>query len=433
MNYRLPSTFIRHPRALLRCRTLGLGSILLTVSLLGCGGGGGSSGDPIVQTTPDPAFTSKPELGEALFNDENLSLQRTMSCSTCHNPEFAFIDDRLDDDGLVDTVSEGDDGFSLGTRNTPTAAYAAFSPDYHIGTRERVNVDKATVDDYEGPIGGQFLDGRSTDLQAQAGQPFLNEIEMMMPDEAAVVARVQEDEDLAASMRFLYGETVFDNTDTAFDAVTDAITEFEQEPEFAPFSSKYDKFINGEFDAYLLSKAALGEGLFFSQFTNCDTCHQLQSGSGTEETFSSYEYHNIGVPANSALIARKQSLGQEQATDNGLFDNTEEDADKGKFKVPTLRNVAVTAPYMHNGVFRSLDTVMRFYDQFNNPDNLLNPETGEAWADPEVEENLNLTELVDGDIMTEDDIEGLVCFLVSLTDEAFEHLVQDQMEECGLL
>ena len=408
-------------------------SVLATCLVaIGCGGGGGGGGDVTI-TVETPAFTSKTALGEALFNDVNLSLDRTQSCATCHNPDVAFTDERLDDNNQVSATSLGDDQISLGVRNTPTALYSAITPDFYVGVRERVNVDKATVDDYEGPIGGQFLDGRAVDLQAQAQEPFLNEIEMNMPDEAAVVARLQEDSDLEVSFRHIYGETVFDDTATAFAALTDAIAEFEKLDQFAPFSSKYDKFLAGEYNEFLLSKAALGEGLFFSQFTNCDTCHQLQPSGTSEETFTSYEYHNIGVPANAALINLKASLGQTQDTDLGLYDNTEEDAHQGKFKVPTLRNAAVTAPYMHNGVFRELDTVMRFYDKFNNADNTTNPETGELWADPEVADNINFTELEDGDIMTEEDIEGLVCFLVSLTDEEFEYLVQDELASCGLL
>lgn len=87
---------------------------------------------------------------------------------------------------------------------------------------------------------------------------------------------------------------------------------------------------------------------------------------------------------------------------------------------------------MHNGVFHDLKTVMLFYDHFNNAANTDNPETGDAWADPEVSATVNLVELEDGDIMTTDEVDALVCFMVSLTDARFEHLVQDEMEDCGL-
>ncbi|BFM08469.1 cytochrome-c peroxidase [Halioxenophilus aromaticivorans] len=410
-----------------------LTSLTAVLALSACGGGGGGgSSAPVSEQPATPAFSTKVALGEALFNDVNLSLERNQSCATCHNPDAAFADNRLGDDGLVMAVSRGDDGFSLGTRNTPTASYAALTPEFDTGTRARVNVDRATVADYEGAIGGQFVDGRAENLQVQAGEPFLNPVEMNMADEAAVVARILEDTDLEASFKHVYGDNVFDSTELAFDALTDTISEFENQEQFARFNSKYDKFIAGEYDAFLLSKAALGEGLFFSQFTNCDTCHQLQSGNHPQETFTGYEYHNIGVPAHQTLINLKQSLGQDQPADQGLFDHTGEEAHRGLIKVPTLRNVAVTAPYMHNGVFRELDTVMRFYDHFNNSNNTINPETGEPWAAPEVSVNINFDELEDGDIMSQEDIEGLVCFMVALTDEAFEPLVQDKLDDCGL-
>ncbi|MCG7957383.1 MAG: methylamine utilization protein MauG, partial [Candidatus Thiodiazotropha endolucinida] len=86
-------------------------------------------------------MTSKEALGEALFSDVNLSVNRTQACSTCHNPDRAFIDDRLDAFGEIGAVSLGDDGISLGDRNTPSAAYAAFSPEFYEGTRDRLNSD----------------------------------------------------------------------------------------------------------------------------------------------------------------------------------------------------------------------------------------------------------------------------------------------------
>lgn len=400
-----------------------------TLVLLTACGSGGSDTELEAEIEP-PEFATLETLGESLYEDVNLSLDRTQSCATCHNTEHAFIDDREDDSGDILTVSEGDDEFSLGTRNTPTAAYAAFSPDFHEGTKARFNSQQ---DDYEGFLGGQFLDGRALNLEEQAEGPFLNEVEMMMPDEESVVERVMEDADYIESFKYLFGDNIFDDSELAFTAVAESIAAFERTDSFATFDSKYDLFLRGEFDEYILSKAAVGKALFFSQTdTNCATCHQLEANANSEETFSSYEYHNIGVPSNVALINTKESLGQTQAIDNGLYDNTEAEEDRGKFKVPTLRNAAVTAPYMHNGVFRNLETVMLFYDKYNNPDNTINPETGSVWLEPEVVDNLNATELEDGDIMTDDDVEALVCFLVSLTDANFEHLIEDEMNSCGL-
>jgi len=113
------------------------------------------------------------------------------------------------------------------------------------------------------------------------------------------------------------------------------------------------------------SLAKAGKSLFFSQqFTNCATCHQLKPNGSARETFTSYEYHNIGVPTN---VADRVMHGLDpDFKDEGLAANPAVTAQgmQGKFKVPTLRNVAVTGPYMHNGVFKDLKTVIEFYDHF---------------------------------------------------------------------
>ena len=104
---------------------------------------------------------------------------------------------------------------------------------------------------------------------------------------------------------------------------------------------------------------------------------------------------------------------------------------EGKFRVPSLRNVAVTAPYMHNGVFNKLDTVIRFYDKhLTNSDNTINPETGVAWAAPEVADNISTLALQDGRKLTDSEVDALVCFLRSLTDEAYEALIPDDGLMC---
>ncbi|ODB99097.1 methylamine utilization protein MauG [Candidatus Thiodiazotropha endoloripes] len=392
--------------------------------LSACGGGGGSSDG---SDASEATFASKEALGEALFSDVNLSGNRTQACSTCHNPDRAFVDDRLDAFGEIGAVSMGDDGISLGDRNTPSAAYAAFSPDFFEGTRDRLNSDAGQ---YQGFMGGQFLDGRETDLKGQAGGPPLNPIEMNMPDKASVVARIQENEDYVEAFESLYSETVFDDVDAAYEAMTESIAKFEKTEGFASFDSDYDRHINGEYDEYILTKAGLGKALFFSQeFTNCATCHQLQPNSHPQETFSSYEYHNIGVPENTTVRAVNNTA--EGFVDHGLLDNpaTTDASHQGKFKVPTLRNVAVTEPYMHNGVFRDLKTVILFYDQFNNEDRSLNPETGAAWTEAEVPETINHSELA-APALTDEEVEALVCFLRSLTDARYKHLIVEKGVRC---
>lgn len=398
---------------------------LLVLALIGCGGDDDNS--------ENLAFETKATLGEALFSDVNLSANRTQSCATCHNPEHAFIDDRVNTTShsadAPGSVSLGDDGVSLGDRNTPTAAYARFSPEFGEGTRQRLNSQQS---DYEGFIGGQFHDGRASTLAEQAEAPPLNSIEMGMPDEASVVERLMEDSDYVDSFKSLYGDDIWDNTDAAYEAMGDAIAAFEETDVFAPFDSKYDRSLTGDYLYDPLSKAALGKALFFSQqFTNCATCHQLNANSSKTETFSGYEYHNIGVPEHQDVRLANGSV--DGFVDQGLLDNdaVTDTAQTGKYKVPTLRNVAVTGPYMHNGMFADLDTVIRFYDHFlDGSSNTLNPETGLVWADPEVSENISFTELEDGSLLDEDDVDALVCFLRTLTDAQFEYLIPDDGLDC---
>lgn len=359
----------------------------------------------------ESGIDSKENLGKALYFDTNLSKNRTQSCSTCHAPDAGFVDKRPNESGMA--VSLGDDGKSLGDRNAPTAAYASFSPKFHQN-------DKGVF------VGGQFLDGREPDLQGQAGGPPLNPIEMGMPDKASVVERLKENPAYVAAFNKLYGEAIFDDADTAYEAMTESIATFEKTDFFAPFDSKYDRYLRGE--AELTTQEELGMTLFFSQqFTNCNICHQLRPIPESEqETFSNYEYHNIGVPANTA--ARAVNGVAADHVDRGLLDNPKvtDENQAGKFKTPALRNVAVTGPYMHNGVFKDLRTVVLFYNKYNtrSEKRLINPETGEKWRKPEVAENISLEELETGPALEDKRVDALVAFMKTLTDKRYEHLLE---------
>lgn len=372
-----------------------------------------------------PTLESPAKLGEMLFYDKNLSFNRQQSCATCHNPAHGFIDNRKDAKGQRLATSLGTDNHSLGDRNAPTAAYAAFSPEFKWDKHARFNSKQP---DYQGYVGGQFLDGRENDLAGQAGGPPLNPVEMQMPDKASVVERLQENDVYVKAFQQFYGETVFQDTQQAYLSMTQAIQAFEQTPEVSPFDSKYDRVLRGE--AQFSFKELSGKSLFFSQqFTNCATCHQLKPNGHAEETFSNYEYHNIGVPSNPRLNA---ALGK-IANDPGLLNNPHvTDAQHlGKFKVPTLRNIAVTGPYMHNGVFNDLSTVIQFYDHFLiGSKHKINPETGQAWAEPETPATVAETELKDGRKLKPQQVEQMVCFLRTLTDQRYEHLIEEKGIRC---
>ncbi len=350
----------------------------------------------------------KEDLGRILFFDVNLSKNRTQSCATCHNPNVGFIDDR--DNGVKKMASLGDDGKSLGDRQAPTASYAKFSPPFHFDEKAKKYV------------GGQFWDGREATLEGQAGGPPLNPIEMGMSDKKAVVDRLKENTLYVDSFKKIFGADIFKNDDKAYEAMTIAIASFERTDEFSPFDSKYDRYLKGEYDLTPLED--LGKSIFFSNNNNsCANCHVLKGEDKEGETFTNYQYHNIGTPANNELRAKNGV----KAIDEGLLanSNVSDVAQKGKHKVPTLRNVAVTGPYMHNGVFKDLKTVVEFYDKYNNKDRNIDPETNKPWDEPEVKDNISLQELK-ANKLTDRKVEALVAFMKLLTDKKYEHLLEEQ-------
>lgn len=357
---------------------------------------------------PIPLTNPKALLGSQLFFDTNLSKERNQSCATCHDIANAFVDKR--GDVFSGAVSLGSDGQSVGTRNTPTAAYAAFSPPFH----------RMKDGEYRG---GQFLDGRSSDLVEQAQGPFVNPLEMALPDGAAVVDRVKENQRYVSLFNDLYGDGILEDSEKGYVVIADALATFEKTALFMPFDSKYDRVLRGE-DKFT-PEEELGKTLFFSQqFTNCNACHQLNpSPFYDQETFTNFEYRNIGVPANAPLTAHNNGL-----IDQGLLDHPEitDPSQAGKFKVPSLRNVAVTGPYMHNGVFQDLRTVVLFYDKYNNPTRTINPETGKPWAEPEVAENIDFENLEIGPALPDQRVDAIVAFLKTLTDKRYEPLLESK-------
>ena len=398
-----------------------LTSTALALLLTACGGGNGAE---------SIKFDTKEKLGESLFFDKNLSLTRNTSCATCHDPDNGFADARFRADGVDQSIfihgalSVGDDGSALGGRNAPTAAYAMFSPKFNTTEIK----------------GGQFHDGRAATLKDQAMGPPLDGAEMMMPDKTSVVERILKNPDYVVAFKRLYGETIFDDINATYAAMGEAIGKFEKTDLFAPFDSKYDRYVACKEEGGRTSKCLedgnwsideqLGMDLFFSEAnTNCATCHMLQSQSEVaNETFSNYEYHNIGTPKNLLAIQAKADLGlgEVNATEHGVYGaypdiNASKD---GAIKVPTLRNVAITGPYMHNGVFQELRTVLEFYDHMGSGDRPNNPETGEPWGEPDVNETINRKDLAMPEL-TDRKIEALEAFLKTLTDKRYEHLLED--------
>ena len=344
-------------------------------------------------------------LGEVLFFDKSISFNKTQSCSTCHSPDTAFVDQRKNSANQM--ASEGDNPHLHGNRNANTALYAMFSPDFHFDEK---------IQDY---VGGQFWDGRAKDLAEQAGGPPVNPVEMGMPDKKSIVERLKANSIYYKAITAIYGESIWADTDKIYAIMEKAIAEFEKHELFAQFSSKYDRTLKGE--AELTALEAKGKALFFDKTqTNCSNCHQSSEANSAKETFTNYRYYNIGVPSNQALIKLNKLAAD--YVDNGLLDNPMVKGDekqKGKFKVPTLRNIGVTAPYMHNGVFRDLKSVLLFKDSFNNPNRKINPETGKAWDKAEYAQTIN-PDVLKAKPLTDEEINALEAFLKTLTDEAYE-------------
>jgi cytochrome c peroxidase len=441
---------------------------VLSILMTGCGGDSSRSkivGEPIAtvpeackdftntETVAITGIENKALLGKKLFLDKNLSKEGNQSCATCHNPDKGLIDDRpnISSNGSAPAGSVGDDLVSIGDRNAPTAAYAAFSPHFKCGVRARVASQKTSgIEDYEGFIGGQFWDGREDNLAGQAGGPPTNPGEMNMPSKAAVVERLKENAEYVTSFETLYAADIFDDVEIAYAAMAESIAAFEtlDKEEFYPFDSKYDRSLlvdieEDYFDYGTISPAATGKTRFFSSDLTCAACHQLRPIGDQGEIFTSFEYHNIGLAENKAL--RLHSKAAE--LDGGLLNNAKvtKETEKGKFKVPTLRNVAVTAPYMHNGIFNELETVIHFYQHAKEKalniktgatiDLVDNPETNLPWGDAEINENIEHDLLGGNDINLDDDeVKAMVCFLMSLTDKRYEHLLdQNKARTCGLL
>ncbi|UQB41840.1 c-type cytochrome [Thiomicrospira microaerophila] len=357
--------------------------------------------------------TAREDLGDMLFHDVNLSLNRTMSCATCHNPQHGFIDNR--ENLFNQSVSMGADGIKFGTRNTPTIAYAQFSPAFFK--------DEATGE----YVGGQFHDGRAQHLTAQVnlnGGPILNPVEMMMPDRNAVVDRLLENPDYIERFKAEFGDNIFERQgggggggNPAFSRIGQAIAAFEMTDEISPFDSKYDRSLTGDY--MLTAQEQRGYQLVHA---NCMSCHDSSAITGADkQTFSNYRYYNLGVPVNQAV---RDALGN-QDKDPGLagHPNVSDEAQLGKFKTPTLRNIAITGPYMHNGVFQNLETVIAFKDYrrvANNNERVLNPKTQANWAEPDYPQTIQYT---DAEAMNDQAIADIVAFLKLLTDKRYESLL----------
>ena len=344
--------------------------ILATYASLGCGGGSSDSGP---QSTPNIQ-----NIGRQIFFDTSLSNPKGMACASCHSLDKAFSDPR------AAAVSVGADNKSKGSRNANTLTYSLFSPVFGFSAEEQ---------DF---VGGQFWDGGAKDLEEQARRPFFRSIEMNLLNSLELAERIKTasySEDFKAA----YGNDIFDDPEATLTAVVSAIAAFENSDVFHPFTSKYDYWVVNQ--AELSEQELRGLEAFENpQKGNCAACHPSAVGESRKNAlFTDFTYDNIGLPANPALV---------QAIDQGLKAVTERPDDIGRFKVSSLRNVEITAPYFHNGVFNTLEEAVHFYNA---------RDVDSSIAAPEVPGNINRDELGNLGLTKQEELD-IVAFLKTLTD-----------------
>ena len=385
---------------------------------------------PVTALATD-ALTPEQALGKMLYEDVNLSLNRNQSCATCHSlaatpgtlPTPGFADPVNITDGTA--VSAGSVAGRFGALNSPSAGYAAFSPFFHWDATEKHYV------------GGQFWNGRAATLAEQARQPILNPLEMAMPSAWAVVTRLKQNPEYVNRFATVYGldlKPIAARADApasatppagvlaAYDRLAQAIGAFEKSRTFNRFTSKFDYYLAGKIRLGKLEQQGLK--LFEDEKSQCSACHSSKPGTAPDggvlpPLFTDFTYDNLGVPRNvnipgnpppdPGLAGHPLIAGRPMAA-----------GERGKHKVMGLRNIAVTAPYGHNGVFRTLEQITHFYNTRDTKPEVCadnnDPRFGKTcWPAPEIRENVNTEEL--GDLkLSEREEEALVAFMKTLTD-----------------
>ena len=278
--------------------------------------------------------TNKSTLGRQLFFDKRLSADGTVSCASCHDPATGFAS--------RDTVAIGVRNQS-GARNAPTLLNAKFSESY-------------------------FWDGRARTLEEQAKQPLLNAVEMGLENESVLVARVSS----IPEYRTMF-QRLFPREGITLDTVARTIAAYERT--LVSVNSPFDRFLKGDRKAITANQKS-GWALFKGK-ARCIECHSLSRSS---PVFTDFKFHNTGVVGRDedfnklsqravATRLRRRSepvasfAHQQEFSELGRFLVTLNDKDIGAFKTPTLRDVELTGPYMHNGSLRTLLDVIRFYNQ----------------------------------------------------------------------
>lgn len=357
------------------------------------------------------ALTPIGRLGERIFNDASLSASGKVACATCHVPSAGHA--QAND---ASVPLGGPEGVTQGFRNSPSLRYLIANPAFFF--------------DKEGtPTGGFTRDGRAQNLMIQARRPLLAPHEMANATPADLIARLARTT-YAGEFRNLFGADILDRPDDAFDRVTLALMRYQKEdPDFRPFSSKFDLFLAGKLR--LSDQELRGLALFNrADKGNCAACHPSTRGAdGSPPLFTDFTYDNLGVPRNHDIVA----TADPNYFDLGLCGPDREDlTDRkdlcGAFKVPTLRNVAKTSAYFHNGKFKTLKDVVSFYVRRDTNPEEWYPRNADGSTNKfddmpiEYRANVNVTEAPynrkpgDAPALNVEEIDDVVAFLNTLTD-----------------
>ncbi|MFA5921385.1 MAG: cytochrome c peroxidase [Methylococcaceae bacterium] len=292
---------------------------------------------PVPIPANNPQTPAKIELGDKLFHDKRFSVDGTVSCAKCHDESHAFTD------GLV--VSVGHNGLT-GTRNAPTVLNAAFNQ-------------------------SQFWDGREPDLEGQSKQPPINPVEGGLANHEPILEIVRRDPDYPAAFQSVFGVS---SEKVTIDHIAKAIASFERT--LVSGNSPFDRYyFKGQSDA-MTDAQIRGFNLFIDQ-GRCVSCHVIEQD---QALFTDSRFHNIGIGINQiqqdvprltkAFLEAKNKggnvdvmvLSDKKSSELGRFAVTDELSLIGAFKTPTLRNVELTAPYMHDGSLKTLKDVMIHYN-----------------------------------------------------------------------
>ena len=285
----------------------------------------------------NPQTQAKIELGRLLFNDVRLSGNGTISCASCHQPEKVFTDGLPVAEGIMK---------QKGTRNAPTVLNSVFYQSF-------------------------FHDGRAASLEEQALGPFLNPIEHGLKDKKNLVELVQQDKKYIEKFAEVFG--ISENQITA-EHIAKAIASFERT--VIGGNSLFDQYFYATKREVLSESAARGSRIFRRK-GNCSNCHEMN---WKNAFFSDNNFYNIGVASKKlelildAVLEKIRSgenpddikLTDQQRSELGRFNVTKIIADIGKFKTPSLRNVALTGPYMHDGSIATLEEAIEYYDKGGN-------------------------------------------------------------------